>query len=104
MEFLVEIDVRLPGDLGASRRAELLHAELRRGVELAKAEVIQAIWRVPGRLANRGIWSAEDATALHEAISSLPLWPYMDVVVTALARHDLADSCMGIPAGSLLTS
>jgi muconolactone D-isomerase len=98
MEFLVEIDVRLPGDLEQSRRAELLRAEAVRGGELATAGVIRAIWRVPGRLANRGIWSAPDATSLHEAIASLPLWPYLDVTVTPLAHHGLAGSCSGIPA------
>ena len=46
---------------------------------LAEAGFLRAIWRVPGRLANRAIWTAADATALHEALVSLPLWPYMEV-------------------------
>jgi muconolactone delta-isomerase len=41
----------------------------------------------PGRWANWGLWEAEDATALHEAISSLPLWPWMSVTVHPLAVH-----------------
>ena len=95
----MEIDVRLPGDLDAERRAALLEAEAVRGAELADAGVLRAIWRVPGRLANRAIWSALDATALHDALTSLPLWPYMDVRVTPLARHALAARCAGLPAG-----
>ncbi len=98
VEFLVEADVALPADLDEERRAALLAAEFERGSALARAGVLRAIWRVPGRLANRAIWSAADATALHEALVSLPLWPYMDVVVTPLARHPLAPSCGGIPA------
>jgi muconolactone D-isomerase len=99
VEFLVAIEISLPPDLGDERRLSLLEAEAVRGRALAQAGVLRAMWRVPGRLANRGIWSAADATALHEALTSLPLWPYMDVTVTALARHPLAEQCPGIDAG-----
>jgi muconolactone D-isomerase len=97
MEFLVEIEIRLPAELAAEQRAALLDAELARGSGLAAAGVLRAIWRVPGRFANRGIWTAADATALHEALTSLPLWPYMDAKVTPLARHPLAGACLGLP-------
>jgi muconolactone D-isomerase len=97
MEFLVSIEVALPHTLDEPRRAALLAAELERGKALAEAGVLRAIWRVPGRFANRAIWSAMDATALHEALTSLPLWPYMDVVVTPLARHSVAPACKGLP-------
>lgn len=99
MEFLVEIEVRLPAGLEPGERDRLLAAEASRGTELAREGVLRAIWRVPGRFANCAIWSAPDATVLHSALTSLPLWPYLDVEVTALARHDLAGSCPGIPAG-----
>jgi muconolactone D-isomerase len=99
MEFLVEIEIRLPVDVDEGMRAALQDAELVRGRELAGAGILRAIWRVPGRRANRGIWSAADATALHEALTSLPLWPYMDVAVTPLGRHPLAGSCPGLGAG-----
>ena len=99
MEFLVEIDVRLPHELGPEERDELARKESARGAALADVGTIRAIWRVPGRLANRGIWSAPDATALHEAIVSLPMWPFMNVAVTPLAQHGLAEHCQGIPSG-----
>jgi muconolactone D-isomerase len=98
VEFLVEIEIRLPPDLGDARRSELLEAELARGAALAEVGLLRAVWRVPGRFANRAIWSAPDATVLHDALISLPLWPYMDVSVTPLARHALADVCAGLPA------
>lgn len=47
------------------------------------------IWRIPGKVANVGIWDAPDASALHEALSSLPLFPWMSIEVTALATHHL---------------
>lgn len=99
MEFLVDIDIRLPSELADERRAALLDAEFARGNALAAAGVLRAVWRVPGRLANRGVWSVPDATALHEALVSLPLWQYMEVTVTPLARHPLAEHCHGLPAG-----
>lgn len=100
VEFLVAIEIRLPGDLEADRREEMLKAEYERGSLLAKAGIVRSIWRVPGKLANRGIWAASDPTALHEALVSLPLWPYMTVEVVPLARHPLAEHCQGIPPGA----
>jgi muconolactone D-isomerase len=99
VEFLLEIEVRFPPSLESGERARLIEAEHVRGRELAAQGVIRAIWRVPGRIANRAIWSAVDATALHDAIQSLPLWPYLDVAVTPLARHALGESCQGLPPG-----
>ncbi len=96
VDFLVEIEIRLPGELDEAARTRLLGDEFERGRELADAGTLRAIWRVPGRLANRAIWTAVDATALHSALVSLPLWPYMDVTVTPLADHPLSDVCGGL--------
>jgi muconolactone D-isomerase len=103
VEFLVEIDIKLPHDLDDVRRSDLLRAESARGAALAESGIIRAIWRVPGRLANRGIWEAPDATSLHEALVSLPLWPFMAVSVVPLARHPLAEHCRGLPPGLVAT-
>ena len=37
-----------------------------------------------------------DATALHEALSSLPLYPWMDIEVHALAVHPNDPRALGI--------
>jgi muconolactone D-isomerase len=89
MEFLVEIEVRLPPDLDPELRASVDQRERARGLELIDAGTIVRIWRVPGRTANVGIWQAGDPTALHAAISSLPIFPWMDVRVSPLATHPL---------------
>ena len=60
-----------------------------RGRELMDEGVIRRIWRIPGRTANVGIWDAANPTALHEALSSLPMFPYIDAKVTPLATHPL---------------
>lgn len=87
MEFLVNIEIDWPPDASPVERDRLFEAEIARGRELAAAGVMKRLWRVPGRWANWGLWEAEDATALHEAVSSLPLWPWMRIVVHPLARH-----------------
>jgi muconolactone D-isomerase len=89
MEFLVRIDVSLPGSMTAEERADLAAAELAHGLELCRRGTIQRIWRLPGGLRNVGIWEAPNATELHEAISGLPMFPWLRVEVTALARHPL---------------
>jgi muconolactone D-isomerase len=90
MEFLVRIDVTWPAGLDEATKARLTAAESARGRELGEAGVIRAMWRVPGRLSNIGIWAAADADELHAAITSLPLWPFMEVDVSVLATHYLA--------------
>ncbi len=89
MEFLVEIEVSLPPWLAAAERARLADAVARRGRELAAEGTIVRSWRVPGRTANVGVWAAAEPTALHEAIASLPMFPYLRAAVTPLATHPL---------------
>lgn len=89
MEFLVRIEISLPPDMPAGERTALLEAEARRGRELIAQGALVRVWRVPGRFANISLYRAADATELHALVSSLPLWPWMDVNVEALARHPL---------------
>jgi muconolactone D-isomerase len=87
--FLVHISIELPSDMAEDERAALLARERERGRALKDAGVIQDMWRLPGRLANVGIWRADSATGLHDALTSLPVWPWAQVEVTALADHYL---------------
>jgi muconolactone D-isomerase len=87
VEFLVNIEVGWPADGDPDELARVTAAERTRGAELAAAGTIRRMWRVPGRRANWGIWEAEDATALHAAIRSLPLFPWLEVDVIPLAAH-----------------
>lgn len=48
------------------------------------------LWRVVGRYENVSIFDAPDNDALHTMLSNLPLYPYMDIHVTALAKHPSA--------------
>ena len=43
-----------------------------------------------GRYANVSIFDVGSPDELHEIVSGLPLFPYMDIRVTALAKHPSA--------------
>jgi muconolactone D-isomerase len=87
VEFMVSIEIRTPADLDPDRLAALQAAETVRARELVEQGTLRRIWRIPGRRANISLYEAPDATALHAALSSLPLFPFMDIGVQALAVH-----------------
>lgn len=89
MEFLVRARVTIPPDMDPEKRARLMGLEAVRGRELIAADKLRRIWRVPGRQANIAVYEAIDATELHALVTSLPLWPWMEVSVEALAVHPL---------------
>lgn len=69
--------------------ADVMDREAARGKDLKDAGTIVRIWRIPGRRANVGIWQGDDGDAIHDAISSLPAFPWIDARVTPLATHYL---------------
>lgn len=87
MEFLLHIEVTWPPDGDPEERDRRIAAEGVRARELAAEGIIKRVWRIPGQWANWGIWEAPDATTIHEAVQSLPMWPYLDVEVFPLAAH-----------------
>jgi len=87
VEFLVTIDVRWPPDGDTATKEALILAEASRSQELAQAGHLKRLWRRPGAWANVGLWEAVDATELHDKLSSLPFYPWLDIIVQPLARH-----------------
>lgn len=92
MQFLVQIESRQRPEGDDAFREALSARERERGLELVAAGVIRDIWRIAGRQANVGIWEAADATELHEALLSLPVFPWVDIRVTPLAEHPLRNA------------
>ena len=86
-EFLVSIVNNLPADTPPDVRDSLITSEAERARSLADDGVILRLWRIPGRRQNVGLWSAANADELHNAIASLPMYPFLDVTVTPLAAH-----------------
>jgi muconolactone delta-isomerase len=87
MEFLVHVEINIPSSVPEDERRRIDEAEAARAAELARSGTIRRLWRIPGRRANWGLWEAENATALHAALASLPLFPWMDIHVHPLAAH-----------------
>jgi len=87
--FLVEIEIGLPPEMATEERALLARQESEYGQRLVADGIIERIWRVPGRLANVGIWAAADASRLHAALAELPMFAWATITVRPLAEHPL---------------
>ena len=87
MLFHVTMDVRVPPGFDPERLEALKREERARCQALMEAGVWRHLWRVAGRYANVSIFDVESPAVLHEVLSTLPLFPLMDVSVTALCRH-----------------
>lgn len=96
MEFLVHIDINWPPEADAALRQEIFARELEQGQFLARQGLLRRLWRVPGRWANWSLYEVADATELHEALTSLPLYPWMDIQVHAVAEHPNDPRLLGI--------
>jgi muconolactone D-isomerase len=90
MLYCVEMDVRVPHDLDPVTFEALRDAERARAQELQRQGTWRHLWRVAGRYANISIFDVADHDALHAILSGLPLFPFMAIKVTALARHPSA--------------
>lgn len=87
MEFLVRFEINAPESMSTDERERLRGLERTRANDLREQGILRRLWRIPGRRAVVGLWEAPDATALHDALASLPMFPWMDVSVEALATH-----------------
>jgi muconolactone D-isomerase len=90
MTVLANITIHLPATLDATTVAALQAAEHAQAIAYQKQGKLRAIWRVVGRYANVSLWEVESAEELHDLLQQLPLFPYMTVDVTLLARHPSA--------------
>lgn len=83
----MRFEIDAPESMTTDERERLRSLERIRAMELREQGILVRLWRVPGRRAVVGLWEAADATALHDALASLPMFPWMDVTVEALATH-----------------
>ncbi len=90
MLFLVRMDVRIPHDLPLEQVNEIKAREKAYSQELQRDGRWQSIWRVVGEYANYSVFDVGSNDELHELLQGLPLFPYMDIDVTPLARHPSA--------------
>ncbi|MBB2891980.1 muconolactone Delta-isomerase [Flexivirga oryzae] len=90
MLFEVRMDVRIPADLDPQVRQDTIAREKAYSQELQRGGEWKHIWRIVGKYSNISIFDVESTDRLHEILWNLPLFPYMDVDVTALAPHPSA--------------
>jgi muconolactone D-isomerase len=87
MEFLVKARNRLPPDFPAQRRAEMRTGERAIAARWRAEGMLQRLWRVPGRTDWVGLFTADDPAVLHDALTTLPMWPWLELTVEPLATH-----------------
>ena len=87
MLFMAEMEVHLPPDMPAEEADEIKAREKAYSQKLQREGRWPHIWRIAGRYANVSILDVDSVDELHELLSGLPLFAYMDIHVTPLARH-----------------
>ena len=90
MLFLVRMDIAIPHDLDGDERTRLLAEEKARAQQLQRDGVWVHLWRIAGQYANYSLFDVASGDELHDVLWSLPLFPFMTVEVTALAKHPAA--------------
>jgi len=87
MLFHVYISVRIPYGTDPGKIQQLSAQEHERAKTLQEQGKWLHLWRVAGKFANISVFKVEDAAELHEILNSLPLYPFIEVEVTALCHH-----------------
>lgn len=87
MLFLVHMIVNIPASLPAQEAADIKAKEKEYSQKLQREGKWPHIWRVVGEYANYSVFEAKDNDELHTMLSNLPLFPYMQIKVTPLAKH-----------------
>lgn len=90
MLFCVRMDVDIPRDLDPAEREDVVAREKALAQELQRAGEWVHLWRIVGQYANVSIFDVASNARLHEILSSLPLFPFMRIEVTALTEHPSA--------------
>jgi muconolactone D-isomerase len=87
MLFHVEMTVNIPHDIDQVYINEVKAKEKEYSQELQRQGKWVYIWRVVGKYQNISIFDVESPAELHDLLSNLPLFPFMEIQVTALCKH-----------------
>lgn len=87
MLYLVHMVVDIPSTLAPEEAARIKAEEKAYSQQLQESGQWPHLWRVVGEYANYSVFDVANNDALHEALSGLPLFPYMKISVTPLAKH-----------------
>ncbi len=87
MLFKVEMQVNIPASLPQAQADEIKAKEKAYSQRLQREGKWPHIWRVVGQYANVSIFDVENNQELHELLTALPLYPYMEITVQPLCLH-----------------
>lgn len=90
MLFKVEMQVTPPADLSVSEFDAIKLKEKEYAESLQREGIWLHLWRVVGQYANVSIFDVRDNQHLHEILTALPLFPYMEISVVPLCAHPSA--------------
>jgi catechol 1,2-dioxygenase len=100
MLFHVEMTVNIPHNIDRDYVNVLKAKEKEMSQALQRSGKWVDIWRVVGKFANVSIFNVESPAELHDILSNLPLFPFMDMKVTALCQHYSAIKNSELPAAA----
>lgn len=87
MLYHVKMDVKIPRDIPVDEIEAIKAAEKKRATELQESGNWPHLWRIVGQYSNISILNVDSNDELHALLSSLPLFPFMTIQVTPLAKH-----------------
>ena len=90
MLYCVRMDVNPPYGIDPAAFEALKAREKVRAQELQRSGKWRHLWRVAGQYSNVSVFDVTDHDELHDILSALPLFPFMAIEVTPLARHPSA--------------
>jgi muconolactone D-isomerase len=85
--YHVRMDVRPPHGLDPAEFDRLKAEEKARAQALQREGKWVHLWRIAGQYANISVFDVGSHDELHALLSALPLFPFMEIAVTPLARH-----------------
>ncbi|WP_018295811.1 muconolactone Delta-isomerase [Corynebacterium lubricantis] len=94
MLFLARMDVDFPDNLTPEQVADFQKREKEYSGSLQASGKMKGIWRVVGEYSNYSIYDAADNDELHDIFQNFPMYKYMNIHVTPLAKHpNWTDAC-----------
>lgn len=90
MLYLAHMIVDIPATLAPEEAARIKAEEKAYAQELQRSGKWVHLWRVVGEYANYSVFDVASNDELHDLLSRLPLFPFMKITVTPLAKHPSA--------------
>ena len=87
MLYLVHMIVDIPSTLAPEEASRIKAEDKAYSEELQRSGKWPHLWRVVGEYANYSVFDVESNDELHDTLAKLPLFPFMKITVTPLAKH-----------------